>query len=59
MLTRADGKYYELGSGLPYHPSNNLIDGANYKLSINGSYDYLLDAVGRTTEIVFGPVVQS
>ncbi len=55
MLTRAEGKYYELGSGLPYHPSNNLFDGANYRIKLAGGEEYFLDAVGRTTEIVFGP----
>ena len=55
MLTRADGKYYELGSGLPYHPSNNLFEGANYRITVSGGEEYYLDALGRTTAIVYGP----
>ncbi len=55
MLVRVDGKYFELGSGLPYHPSNGLFKGANYRIQINSGKQYELDAHGRTTAIVFGP----
>ncbi len=55
MLRRVDGKYYDLNSGLPYHPSNELLSGGAYSITPEGLPTYHLDAHGRTTRIEFGP----
>ncbi|HND51734.1 MAG TPA: putative Ig domain-containing protein, partial [Pirellulaceae bacterium] len=50
-LIKANGKYYELTSGLPYNPASPFFRGAAYTVATTDGVQYSLDRSGRTSEI--------
>ena len=50
-LRKADGKYYQLNTGLPYHPASPFIDGPAYTVVGADGSRYELDGVGRASTL--------